>query len=141
MNTSMFFSIISQLILDFKDKDKRRFVILFAMLTVGMGMNVVNAQSIREYSKEYGDKLEEHSTQLHDLNSKFEIFVAYISTQSERDKEQDERIKRIAKKQDEQGEGIKKLDDGVKKLDHGVKKLDDGVKKQDKRIKTLEEQG
>lgn len=106
MNTSMFFACMSQRILDLlgKDKDKRRFIILFTMLTVGMGMNVVNAQSIREY----GGKLEEHSTQLSDLNSKFQIFVAYISTQSERDKEQDDRITK-------QGERIKTLETAVKK--------------------------
>ena len=103
----MFFGYIGRWIFDFKDKDKRRFVILFCMLTVGMGMNVVNAQSIKEYSKEYGGKLEEHSAQLHNLNSKFEIFVAYISTQSERDKQQDDRI-------NEQGERIKVLETKVK---------------------------
>lgn len=112
MNTSMFFGYMSRWIFDLlgKDKDKRRFVILFTMLTVGMGMNVVNAQSIREYSKEYGGKLEEHSTQLHDLNSKFEIFVAYISTQSERDKEQDDRIAKQDERNKEQDERIKTLE-------------------------------
>jgi peptidoglycan hydrolase CwlO-like protein len=101
----MFFGYMSRWIFDLlgRDKDKRRFIILFTMLTVGMGMNVVNAQSIREY----GGKLEEHSTKLHDLDSKFEIFVAYISTQSEKDKEQDERITK-------QGERIKVLETTVK---------------------------
>ena len=136
MSTSMFFGYMSRWIFDLlgRDQDKRRFIILFAMLTVGMGMNVVNAQSIKDNAqsiKDFGGKLEDHSSQLHDLNSKFEIFVAYISTQSEKDKEQDDRIKRIAKKHDDQ----------IKKLGDQDKEHDDQFKKQDKRIKTLEEQG
>jgi len=101
MNTSMFFVCMSQRILDLlgKDKDKRRFIILFTMLIIGMGMNVVNAQSIREY----GGKLEEHSTQLSDLNSN-------ISTQSERDKEQDDRIAKQGDQIKKQGERINTLE-------------------------------
>jgi hypothetical protein len=108
-----------------QDRDKRRFFILFTMLLATVGMNVSNAAAIQEY----GVKLDQHSGQLHELNSKFEIFVAYMSTQKERDAQQDKRLNELENDSKEFKEGIKETKERVKKLEEESGSNSDGEDK------------
>ncbi|BAP56552.1 hypothetical protein THII_2255 [Thioploca ingrica] len=96
-----------------RDRDKLRFTILFALLIATLGMNVSNAAAIQEY----GVKLDQHSSQLHELNNKFEIFVAYISSQKERDSQQDNRLKELENDSKEIKKDIKETKERVKNLE------------------------
>jgi hypothetical protein len=90
-----------------QDRDKRRFFILLTMLLATIGMNVSNAAAIQGY----GVKLDQHSSQLHELNSKFEIFVAYMSTQRERDSQQDKRLNKLENNDKKQDQRIDRLEE------------------------------
>ena len=96
-----------------QDRDKRRFFVLFVMLLVTIAMNVANAQTI----KEYGNKLDQHSIQLHDLNNKFERVLVAMSSQKDRDSEQDERLKELERENEEQDEKNKEQDKRIDKLE------------------------
>lgn len=106
------------------DRDKTRFMVLLLLLLANSGMNFVDAQTL----KRYGEKLDNHSSQLHELNDKFEIIMVAMTTQRERDSEQDKRLKELENSDKEQDD---KLNDQEKRLGNleekqGGKKNDEG---------------
>lgn len=119
------------------DRDKARFMVLFLLLLANSGMNFVDAQTL----KHYGEKLDNHSSQLHELNDKFEVIMVAMTTQKERDSEQDKRLKELessGKKQNEQlNEHDKRINEHDKRIsnlegEQGGKKEKQGVNKNDK---------
>lgn len=106
------------------DRDKTRFMVLFLLLLANSGMNLVDAQTL----KRYGEKLDNHSSQLHELNDKFEVIMVAMTTQKERDSEQDKRLKDLENSDKKQDDKNKEQDNRLDNLegDQGEKKNDKG---------------